>query len=336
MNIVAITALLWMGWVTSSLAASFDCAKENTKVEHIICDNPDISNLDEALAQSYKDALQNASKANAIKQAQKQWLKQRNGCGDADCVRRTYDQRLLLLRDTTNGAQVKIADGAKADNSRARYVLMMSEDDAVCKPILAEYNRNILLDLPKLMTPHPYPWPAPFKLAVIWKEKPSNKSLPENERSLLERMYSYIEVDVDGNGQTEAIIRQATWLRGDDRFSDLDIFPHGMEFSDQKEQYELQVKRQAIKVMGGAGGDYSFPKMKKKAIPGTLNDFDVIQFNGKYYVTGKTVEMDGIVEMHGAPQRRVISRVRLVKPEVSPELDLILDSVCYLELKNNK
>lgn len=102
MNIVAIAVLLWMGLVTPGLAASFDCAKANTKVEHIICDNPEISKLDEALAQSYKDVLQNASKANAIKQAQKQWLKQRNGCGDADCVRRAYEMQLQAITSSDN------------------------------------------------------------------------------------------------------------------------------------------------------------------------------------------------------------------------------------------
>ena len=102
MNIVAITVLLWMGWAAPGLAASFDCAKANTKVEHLICDNPEISKLDEALAQSYKDALQKESKANAIKQAQKKWLKQRNGCGDADCVRRAYEMQLQAITSSDN------------------------------------------------------------------------------------------------------------------------------------------------------------------------------------------------------------------------------------------
>jgi hypothetical protein len=82
-------------------------------------------------------------------------------------------------------------------------------------------------------------------------------------------------------------------------------------------------------------GGYDFPKLKGKASPSELNDFDVIQFNGKQYVTGKTVVMDGIVELHDTPQWRIVSRVRYGEPARPPKggLDRVLDSVCYFKLK---
>lgn len=79
-------------------AASFDCTKAATKVEHIICDNPEISKLDDELNATYKTAVQDKQQANAIKQAQKQWMKERNNCADADCVKRVYEGRLSLLK----------------------------------------------------------------------------------------------------------------------------------------------------------------------------------------------------------------------------------------------
>lgn len=78
-------------------AASFDCAKASTKVEHIICDNPEISKLDEELAQSYKAALQNQADAKRTKQAQRQWVKERDDCADVGCVKRAYEARLATL-----------------------------------------------------------------------------------------------------------------------------------------------------------------------------------------------------------------------------------------------
>jgi uncharacterized protein len=78
-------------------AASFDCAKASTKVELIICDNTEISKLDDGLAASYKTALEDQSKADSIKQAQKQWMWERNSCADAVCVKRAYHARLSSL-----------------------------------------------------------------------------------------------------------------------------------------------------------------------------------------------------------------------------------------------
>jgi len=78
-------------------AASFDCAKAGTKVEHMICDNPEISKLDEELTKSYKAALQDKSKAGGVRQAQRQWLTNRNQCQDFYCVRSEYEGRLMQL-----------------------------------------------------------------------------------------------------------------------------------------------------------------------------------------------------------------------------------------------
>ena len=51
---VGVMLLGGLGLVVSAQGASFDCGKAGTKVEHIICDNPEISKLDDELSQSYK------------------------------------------------------------------------------------------------------------------------------------------------------------------------------------------------------------------------------------------------------------------------------------------
>jgi uncharacterized protein len=45
------TKWIFIGWLVclTAQAASFDCAKAQSKVEHLICDNPEISKLDEEL-----------------------------------------------------------------------------------------------------------------------------------------------------------------------------------------------------------------------------------------------------------------------------------------------
>lgn len=79
---------------SSANAASFDCAKAQSKVEYLICGNPEISKLDEKLNTAYKTALQDEKQADTVKQAQKQWMKVRNDCADAACVKHTYEARL--------------------------------------------------------------------------------------------------------------------------------------------------------------------------------------------------------------------------------------------------
>lgn len=95
--------MLGIGWLVLSFtahAASFDCAKAGTKIEKMICGDAELSKLDEEMNTAYKIALQNEKKVDAIRQAQKQWLKKRNGCTDAACVSQAYEARLLSLAAT--------------------------------------------------------------------------------------------------------------------------------------------------------------------------------------------------------------------------------------------
>jgi uncharacterized protein YecT (DUF1311 family) len=78
--------------------ASFDCANARVEVEHMICDNPDISKLDEEVAASYKIALKKSAKSQTIRQTQRQWIKERNNCKDVSCVKHIFEVRFSELR----------------------------------------------------------------------------------------------------------------------------------------------------------------------------------------------------------------------------------------------
>lgn len=79
-------------------AASFDCAKAATKVEKLICSDAELSKLDEEMNTVYKTALQDAKHADVIKQEQKQWMKRRNDCPAADCLKGYYERQLSMLK----------------------------------------------------------------------------------------------------------------------------------------------------------------------------------------------------------------------------------------------
>jgi serine/threonine protein kinase len=77
---------------------SFDCAKASSPVEHTICADPVLAELDVALAARYRQALGSTSNKEALRSRQRQWLKQREQCADASdifqCIQRHYRERL--------------------------------------------------------------------------------------------------------------------------------------------------------------------------------------------------------------------------------------------------
>lgn len=118
--------LIILGWLMLSFAvhaASFDCGKATTKVERLICANTTLSKLDEELAAAYKTALQDKKQSDFIRQTQKQWMKERNGCSDAVCVKRAYEDRLKVLaisdRSAGLGKAGMIATPAQADKAKS-------------------------------------------------------------------------------------------------------------------------------------------------------------------------------------------------------------------------
>lgn len=138
----------------SAQAASFDCTKAQSKVEHIICDNPEISKLDDELATSYKAALRDHAQAGKIKQAQKQWMKERNICVDAGCLNSVYRDRIGKLTGTPSAAgtpaqtwatpQAVQQEKVRADLVKAEsYTLLMSKDDELCNHMLQLFNEDL-------------------------------------------------------------------------------------------------------------------------------------------------------------------------------------------------
>lgn len=98
-------------FVCSSCAfgASFNCAKSFVKIEKLICENSEISKLDEELAHVYA-TLKKKEKSSLVDD-QRRWLKDiRNSCNEESCVLNAYKMRINDLSDRLNcvGAESKI------------------------------------------------------------------------------------------------------------------------------------------------------------------------------------------------------------------------------------
>ncbi len=136
--------------------ASFDCTKAQTKVGKLICADKALSIQDELLAITFKSVLGKASDPVAVKKAQRAWLKVRNSCSDADCVKRTYEtrlQELLKAAETAKQNAEQIEDQVfplnpkdPADIRRGSpkpYVLVMSKDHELCNHMLQLFNEDL-------------------------------------------------------------------------------------------------------------------------------------------------------------------------------------------------
>jgi uncharacterized protein len=83
-------------------AASYDCTQARTPPEIAVCANPELSQIDEDLANLYRTLLNElpARQADRMQQDQRSWLKARNSCGaDVRCLKARYQERLARLNE---------------------------------------------------------------------------------------------------------------------------------------------------------------------------------------------------------------------------------------------
>lgn len=83
-------------FTNTSVAASFECKKAASSVEHLICKNPDVSELDSTLGKLYS-SLKNDN--NSLIGSQRKWLEEtRNVCTTVECLKNVYTNRIATLK----------------------------------------------------------------------------------------------------------------------------------------------------------------------------------------------------------------------------------------------
>ncbi len=100
-------------------AASFDCGKAVSEVEKIICGDDELSKLDESLNKAYLHALEWKDIKNRIIKSQRQWLKVRNACKNAECLKHAYETRIKELGLSEHVIAILTAPDRSAPASKA-------------------------------------------------------------------------------------------------------------------------------------------------------------------------------------------------------------------------
>ncbi|MFD1243784.1 lysozyme inhibitor LprI family protein [Paralysiella testudinis] len=92
--------------------ASFDCQQVRTTAEQLICQNDNLSSLDDTLAETFTTAIQSTTAPNKLQAEQKTWLAARNRCTNAGCLQQQYEQRIAELSCNPDGVMAGSAIGA--------------------------------------------------------------------------------------------------------------------------------------------------------------------------------------------------------------------------------
>jgi uncharacterized protein YecT (DUF1311 family) len=82
-----------------TVAPSFDCAKATWRSERIVCSSQELSVLDVALSQAYRDAAaRSPARAAELRTSENYWIrKTRESCADIPCLQQVYEERLRYL-----------------------------------------------------------------------------------------------------------------------------------------------------------------------------------------------------------------------------------------------
>jgi uncharacterized protein len=105
-NAITAAAVLCAGVAAAGAghAASFDCAKASTPTEHAICDNPQLSMLDEQTAGLYYTLISGGApeattSVDAVKKQQAAFVTKRNQCGaNYSCLIDAYTAQIMYLK----------------------------------------------------------------------------------------------------------------------------------------------------------------------------------------------------------------------------------------------
>lgn len=157
--LLSITTFLLVLLAIPSWSASYDCSKASTQVEHLICNDDELSKLDEELAFNYAETMELGEYKSYLENSQEFWLKNiRDVCTNTACLKEVYEQRInlpiwfasetpcnkedsyendgykfgALIKDIlrTKNTEGLFAEGEVNKSPRKRYLMSMSFDEA--------------------------------------------------------------------------------------------------------------------------------------------------------------------------------------------------------------
>lgn len=94
-RILGLTGL--MAFASTASAVSYDCQKAKTFTEKAICQDQELSALDDELNTLYNDAEAASKNPKLLKKQEAKWLATRDACQTNGCVKKAYQKRIIDL-----------------------------------------------------------------------------------------------------------------------------------------------------------------------------------------------------------------------------------------------
>lgn len=94
--------MLGVQFMPSAYAASFNCDNASTCTEEVICQTPQLSDLDSQMSNLYFKLQDESSREGArrLLESQREWLDRRDSCScNANCLVGHYRARIRLFRE---------------------------------------------------------------------------------------------------------------------------------------------------------------------------------------------------------------------------------------------
>lgn len=177
---VLLSGLVLVGGSKLAGAASYDCAKAGTYQEHEICGDPALSKLDEQVSAFYKSAMTVVSDQAKLKSDQRAWLKSRNNCQDAPCIKASQQSRLSELVKITSATEAGSVQPSPGENIQLMPAAGSTQSQApspqpiVSKPILEEPASKQMAVVPsKVVAGEIKPTPASVEPEEYWPIAPT-------------------------------------------------------------------------------------------------------------------------------------------------------------------
>jgi uncharacterized protein len=98
-------ATLLLAVPAAASAASFNCSKATIATDQLICEDPQLSVMDDELAKLYRQAKAVAPDVAAFKKETNEEWRRRKRCSDRDCLAIWYQHRTQQLKTLLQRAQ---------------------------------------------------------------------------------------------------------------------------------------------------------------------------------------------------------------------------------------
>lgn len=230
-------ALLFLQQAT---AGAMDCSKAATAVEHTICANKGLYELDGQMGTVYRDLMKVSVEAQPeLKRTQRLWLKARNDCAeDVTCLEHSYRDRLKFLQARQMDIAVHKPTGIDKQVMEDLQQSFLGASKGANREVAVErVLASLQTDFEETSFPGDLDKDNPSEQTHFPKTIPKDVT-PDEWKALTASAIegqdetgqtSYSLVDLDGDGQRDLIVQTyaggtgmftyvETWRRDGDRF----------------------------------------------------------------------------------------------------------------------